>query len=290
MNATASTVINHPAMMAPKNMNKTQNTETIITPQIETKKLSKRMDIQGLNFFYGEGKQALSDINLPIYDNHVTAIIGASGCGKSTLLRTMNRIYNLYDEHYAEGKITLDEDNILSAETDLYGLRSKVGMIFQKPTPFPMTIYENIAFGIRLKEKVSKNEMDDRVQDALEHARLWKEVKDKLHTDAMGLSGGQQQRLCIARTIALQPEVILMDEPTSALDPIATLGIEKLITKLRKTFTIVIVTHNMQQAKRISDFTAFMHLGELEEFGQTEQIFNRPKQTMTAEYIGGEFG
>lgn len=290
MNATASTVINHPAMMAPKNMNKTQNTETIITPKIETKTLSKRMDIQGLNFFYGEGKQALSDINLPIYDNHVTAIIGASGCGKSTLLRTMNRIYNLYDEHYAEGKITLDEDNILSAETDLYGLRSKVGMIFQKPTPFPMTIYENIAFGIRLKEKVSKSEMDERVQDALEHARLWKEVKDKLHTDAMGLSGGQQQRLCIARTIALQPEVILMDEPTSALDPIATLGIEKLITKLRKTFTIVIVTHNMQQAKRISDFTAFMHLGELVEFGQTEQIFNRPEQTMTSEYIGGEFG
>ncbi|MFV0576690.1 MAG: phosphate ABC transporter ATP-binding protein PstB [Vibrio sp.] len=250
----------------------------------------KRMDIQGLNFFYGKGKQALFDINLPIYNNQVTAIIGASGCGKSTLLRTMNRIYNLYDEQYAEGKILLDDEDILASGVDRYALRSKVGMIFQKPTPFPMSIYENIAFGIRLNEKLSKAEMDARVQDALEHARLWKEVKDKLHADAMGLSGGQQQRLCIARTIALQPEVILMDEPTSALDPIATQGIEKLITKLRKSFTIVIVTHNMQQAKRISDNTAFMHLGKLVEFGETEQIFNAPKQTMTEEYISGEFG
>ncbi|WP_225874362.1 phosphate ABC transporter ATP-binding protein PstB [Vibrio algicola] len=264
--------------------------ESVTNPPIDTALLSKRMNIQNLNFFYGKDKQALFDINLPIYDNHVTAIIGASGCGKSTLLRTMNRIYNLYDEHSAEGKILLDDENILTTNCDLYGLRSKIGMIFQKPTPFPMSIYENIAFGIRLNEKVSKADMDVRVQDALEHARLWKEVKDKLHADAMGLSGGQQQRLCIARTIALQPEVILMDEPTSALDPIATQGIERLIAKLRKTFTIVIVTHNMQQAKRISDFTAFMHLGELMEFGQTEQIFNRPAQSMTAEYIGGEFG
>ncbi|WP_105901774.1 phosphate ABC transporter ATP-binding protein PstB [Vibrio gangliei] len=263
---------------------------TNMTNNKEVKSRSKRMDVQSLNFYYGKGKQALFDINLPIYDNHVTAIIGASGCGKSTLLRTMNRIYNLYDEQYAEGKILLDDENILSSGVDRYGLRSKVGMIFQKPTPFPMSIYENIAFGIRLNEKLSKAEMDERVQDALEHARLWKEVKDKLHTDAMGLSGGQQQRLCIARTIALKPEVILMDEPTSALDPIATQGIEKLITKLRKSFTIVIVTHNMQQAKRISDFTAFMHLGKLVEFGETEQIFIQPKQTMTEEYIGGEFG
>nr|WP_141705992.1 phosphate ABC transporter ATP-binding protein PstB [Vibrio rumoiensis] len=265
-------------------------TENTMTSPIDVNTLAKRMHVQGLNFFYGKGKQALFDINLPIYDNHVTAIIGASGCGKSTLLRTMNRIYNLYDEHFAEGCIDLDGDNILSNDVDLYGLRSKVGMIFQKPTPFPMSIYENIAFGIRLNEKLSRAEMDERVQDALEHARLWKEVKDKLHADAMGLSGGQQQRLCIARTIALKPEVILMDEPTSALDPIATQGIEKLISKLRKTFTIVIVTHNMQQAKRISDFTAFMHMGELVEFDQTEQLFHRPAQTMTAEYIGGEFG
>ncbi len=314
MNSTASTVINHPVMNTNQNSNianaaeKTMNSEkpkalkdmralenmkaleSVTNPPIDTALLSKRMNIQNLNFFYGKDKQALFDINLPIYDNHVTAIIGASGCGKSTLLRTMNRIYNLYDEHSAEGKILLDDENILTTNCDLYGLRSKIGMIFQKPTPFPMSIYENIAFGIRLNEKVSKADMDVRVQDALEHARLWKEVKDKLHADAMGLSGGQQQRLCIARTIALQPEVILMDEPTSALDPIATQGIERLIAKLRKTFTIVIVTHNMQQAKRISDFTAFMHLGELMEFGQTEQIFNRPAQSMTAEYIGGEFG
>ncbi|MGV3000597.1 phosphate ABC transporter ATP-binding protein PstB [Vibrio sp. E150_018] len=263
---------------------------TTMTNNKEVTSRSKRMDIQGLNFFYGKGKQALFDINLSIYNKQVTAIIGASGCGKSTLLRTMNRIYNLYDEQYAEGKILLDDENILASGIDRYGLRSKVGMIFQKPTPFPMSIYENIAFGIRLNEKLSKAEMDTRVQDALEHARLWKEVKNKLHVDAMGLSGGQQQRLCIARTIALKPEVILMDEPTSALDPIATQGIEKLITKLRKSFTLVIVTHNMQQAKRISDFTAFMHLGKLIEFGETEQIFIQPKQTMTAEYIGGEFG
>nr|WP_086981189.1 phosphate ABC transporter ATP-binding protein PstB [Vibrio aphrogenes] len=263
------------------------------TDMVQKKVVTSRetcMDIQGLNFFYGKGKQALFDITLPVYHNHVTAIIGASGCGKSTLLRTMNRIYNLYDEQYAEGTIKLDNENILSNSVDIYGLRNKVGMIFQKPTPFPMSIYENIAFGIRLNEKVPKAEMDQRVQDALEQARLWKEVKDKLHADAMGLSGGQQQRLCIARTIALKPEVILMDEPTSALDPIATQGIEKLITKLRKSFTIVIVTHNMQQAKRISDFTAFMHLGKLIEFGETQQIFNQPKETMTAEYIGGEFG
>ncbi|MGB2078740.1 MAG: phosphate ABC transporter ATP-binding protein PstB [Vibrio sp.] len=249
-----------------------------------------RMDIQNLDFFYGKGKQALFDVNLPIYKNQVTAIIGASGCGKSTLLRSLNRIYNLYDEHYATGSILLDGQDILSNQTDIYQIRSKVGMIFQKPTPFPMTIYENIAFGIRLNEKLSKAEMDARVQEALEQSRLWKEVKDKLHTDATGLSGGQQQRLCIARSIALKPEVILMDEPTSALDPIATQGIEKLITKLRKSFTIVIVTHNMQQAKRISDHTAFMHLGKLVEFGPTTQVFEYPTQTMTQDYIHGEFG
>ncbi|WPC75277.1 phosphate ABC transporter ATP-binding protein PstB [Vibrio porteresiae DSM 19223] len=248
------------------------------------------MSVEGLNFFYGEGKQALFDINMPIYKNRVTAIIGPSGCGKSTLLRTLNRIYKLYPKQHARGTIMLDETNILESSYDLNQLRGEVGMIFQKPTPFPMSIYENIAFGLRLKENLSKKEMDARVQQALEQARLWKEVKEKLHTDAAGLSGGQQQRLCIARAIALKPEVLLMDEPTSALDPIATQGIEELITKLRRDFTIVIVTHNMQQAKRISDYTAFMHLGKLIEFAPTEKIFNSPDQTMTADYVGGHFG
>ncbi|WP_082712222.1 phosphate ABC transporter ATP-binding protein PstB [Vibrio tritonius] len=250
----------------------------------------KRMSVEGLNFFYGEGKQALFDINMPIYKNRVTAIIGPSGCGKSTLLRTLNRIYKLYPKQSAKGTIMLDDTNILDGNYDLNQLRGEVGMIFQKPTPFPMSIYENIAFGLRLKESLSKKEMDERVQQALEQGRLWKEVKDKLHTDAAGLSGGQQQRLCIARAIALKPEVLLMDEPTSALDPIATQGIEELITKLRRDFTIVIVTHNMQQAKRISDYTAFMHLGKLIEFAPTEKIFNSPDQTMTADYVGGHFG
>nr|WP_077313707.1 phosphate ABC transporter ATP-binding protein PstB [Vibrio palustris] len=249
-----------------------------------------RMSVEGLNFFYGENKQALFDVNMPIYKNRVTAIIGPSGCGKSTLLRTMNRIYKLYPKQSAKGIIKLDGKNILDKQCDLNALRGDVGMIFQKPTPFPMSIYENIAFGIRLKESLSKKEMDERVQLALEQARLWKEVSDKLHTDASGLSGGQQQRLCIARSIALQPEVLLMDEPTSALDPIATQGIEELITKLRRDFTIVIVTHNMQQAKRISDYTAFMHLGKLIEFNPTKKVFENPDQTMTAEYVGGEFG
>ncbi|MGO1298548.1 MAG: phosphate ABC transporter ATP-binding protein PstB [Vibrio sp.] len=250
----------------------------------------KRMSVEGLNFFYGESKQALFDVNMPIYKNRVTAIIGPSGCGKSTLLRTMNRIYKLYPKQSAKGVIKLDGKNILDRQTDLNSLRGDVGMIFQKPTPFPMSIYENIAFGIRLKENLSKKVMDERVQQALEQARLWKEVSDKLHTDASGLSGGQQQRLCIARSIALQPEVLLMDEPTSALDPIATQGIEELITKLRRDYTIVIVTHNMQQAKRISDYTAFMHLGKLIEFNPTQKVFDNPDQKMTAEYVGGEFG
>ncbi|WP_202436503.1 phosphate ABC transporter ATP-binding protein PstB [Vibrio eleionomae] len=250
----------------------------------------KRMSVEGLNFFYNESVQALYNINMPIYKNRVTAIIGPSGCGKSTLLRTLNRIYKLYPKQSAKGKIILDETNILDNNYDLNQLRGEVGMIFQKPTPFPMSIYENIAFGIRLKESLSKKEMDERVQQALEQGRLWKEVKDKLHTDASGLSGGQQQRLCIARAIALKPEVLLMDEPTSALDPIATQGIEELITKLRRDFTIVIVTHNMQQAKRISDYTAFMHLGKLIEFDRTETIFNAPAEQMTADYVGGHFG
>ena len=267
--------------------------ETINPMNVDTNSQAlseKRMSVEGLNFFYNESVQALYNINMPIYKNRVTAIIGPSGCGKSTLLRTLNRIYKLYPKQSAKGKIILDDTNILDNNYDLNQLRGEVGMIFQKPTPFPMSIYENIAFGIRLKESLSKKEMDARVQQALEQGRLWKEVKDKLHTDASGLSGGQQQRLCIARAIALKPEVLLMDEPTSALDPIATQGIEELITKLRRDFTIVIVTHNMQQAKRISDYTAFMHLGKLIEFDRTETIFNAPAEQMTADYVGGHFG
>ncbi|WP_456294770.1 phosphate ABC transporter ATP-binding protein PstB [Vibrio sp. AK197] len=273
---------------------------TMIHPQLAAKHAqtvafqrtspSTRMDIEGLNFFYAQDKQALFDVTLPIYNNRVTAIIGPSGCGKSTLLRTLNRIYKLYPHQRATGRITLDGDNILTRDCDLNILRSRVGMIFQKPTPFPMSIYENIAFGIRLNEKLSKADMDGRVEQALKQARLWEEVKETLGSDAMGLSGGQQQRLCIARTIALKPEVLLMDEPTSALDPIATQGIEDLVTKLSQTFTIVIVTHNMQQAKRISDYTAFMHLGKLIEFASTEQVFNYPEHTMTADYVQGHFG
>ncbi len=273
---------------------------TMIHPQLAAKHAqtvafqrtspSTRMDIEGLNFFYAQDKQALFDVTLPIYNNRVTAIIGPSGCGKSTLLRTLNRIYKLYPHQRATGRITLDGDNILTRDCDLNILRSRVGMIFQKPTPFPMSIYENIAFGIRLNEKLSKADMDGRVEQALKQARLWEEVKETLGSDAMGLSGGQQQRLCIARTIALKPEVLLMDEPTSALDPIATQGIEDLVTRLSQTFTIVIVTHNMQQAKRISDYTAFMHLGKLIEFASTEHVFNYPEHTMTADYVQGHFG
>ncbi|WP_115719664.1 phosphate ABC transporter ATP-binding protein PstB [Gallaecimonas mangrovi] len=252
--------------------------------------LKKRMDVQGLSFFYGKDKQALFDVSLPIYKNRVTAMIGPSGCGKSTLLRCMNRIYELYPGQRAEGHVMLDELCLLTGKVNLNDLRAKVGMVFQKPTPFPMSIYDNIAFGIKLYERLSKKEMDKRVREALEHAQLWNEVKDKLTSDASSLSGGQQQRLCIARTIALKPEVILMDEPTSALDPIATQGIEDLINDLRKHYTIVIVTHNMQQAQRISDFTAFMYLGELIEFGETEQVFKKPVNQRTKDYVQGTFG
>ncbi|WP_336407833.1 phosphate ABC transporter ATP-binding protein PstB [Gallaecimonas kandeliae] len=252
--------------------------------------LVHRMDVKGLNFFYGKDKQALTNINMPIYQNRVTAMIGPSGCGKSTLLRCLNRIYELYPGQRAEGEILLDGECVLTNKMDLNDLRAKVGMVFQKPTPFPMTIYDNIAFGIKLYEKLNKKEMDKRVQEALEQAQLWNEVKDKLHSDASGLSGGQQQRLCIARTIALKPEVILMDEPTSALDPIATQGIEELIMELRKQYTIVIVTHNMQQASRISDYTAFMYLGELVEFEETYKVFNQPQNQRTKDYVQGTFG
>lgn len=259
-------------------------------PQYTQSALEHSMEVQGLNFYYGKDKQALYDINLPVYHNRVTALIGPSGCGKSTLLRCMNRIYDLYHGQYAEGDVKLGQQSILKGPIDLNTLRSKVGMVFQKPTPFPMTIYDNIAFGLKLYHRLSRRDLDARVQEALEKAQLWEEVKDKLHSEASGLSGGQQQRLCIARTIALKPDVILMDEPTSALDPIATQGIEKLITELRDDYTIVIVTHNMQQASRISDYTGFMYLGKLVEFGETEKIFTHADNEQTREYVGGVFG
>ena len=221
---------------------------------------------RNLNFYYGDFR-SLKDISLDFYDRQVTALIGPSGCGKSTLLRTFNRIYSLYPEQRADGEILLDGQNVLSPSVDVNELRARVGMVFQKPTPFPMSIYDNIAFGIRLYEKLPKSELDGRVEEALRKAALWDEAKDKLRQSGMSLSGGQQQRLCIARTIAQKPEVILLDEPTSALDPISTGKIEELIEQLRSEFTIVIVTHNMQQAARISQFTAFMYLGELVEFG-----------------------
>ncbi|MET2952086.1 phosphate ABC transporter ATP-binding protein PstB [Vibrio harveyi] len=252
--------------------------------------LTHRMDIQNLNFYYNKGSDAaLKSVSMPIYKNRVTALIGPSGCGKSTLLRTLNRIYDLYGYQYAEGEILLDGESIFS-NTDVNELRSKVGMVFQKPTPFPMSIYENMAFGLKIQGTFSKAEVRERVESALKRAHLWEEVKDKLDADANGLSGGQQQRLCIARTIALEPEVILMDEPTSALDPIATAAIETLITELREKYTIVIVTHNMQQAMRISDYTGFMYLGKLEEFGKTENIFHHPDNDRTKRYISGDFG
>ncbi|HEY2071003.1 MAG TPA: phosphate ABC transporter ATP-binding protein PstB [Rhizomicrobium sp.] len=248
-----------------------------------------RIDIRNLNFFYGKNR-ALKDISLPLYDRKVTAFIGPSGCGKSTLLRVLNRIYDLYPNQFAKGEVLLDGHNILSPGQDLNLLRARIGMVFQKPTPFPMTIYDNIAFGIKLYERMSRSELDGRVEHALSRAALWGEVKDKLKDSGLSLSGGQQQRLCIARTVATKPEVILLDEPCSALDPISTAKIEELIDELTQDYTIAIVTHNMQQASRTSDFTAFMFLGELIEYGQTEQVFTAPKNKRTEEYITGRFG
>jgi phosphate transport system ATP-binding protein len=248
-----------------------------------------RIDIRDLSFFYGETK-ALKYISLPLYDRKVTAFIGPSGCGKSTLLRVLNRIYALYPNQHAEGEVLLDGEDILTAKQDLNLLRARVGMVFQKPTPFPMTIYDNIAFGINLYEKLPKSELDDRVQNALERAALWGEVKDKLNASGLSLSGGQQQRLCIARTVATRPEVILLDEPCSALDPISTAKIEELVDELSKEYTIIIVTHNMQQASRASDYTAFMYLGELIEYGATDKVFTAPDNAQTEQYITGRFG
>jgi phosphate transport system ATP-binding protein len=248
-----------------------------------------KLAVRGLDFHYGD-VHALRRIDMDIPEREVTAIIGPSGCGKSTLLRVFNRIYAIYPKLRASGEVLLDGENILDARYSLNRLRSKVGMVFQKPVPFPMTIFENIAWGIRHHEKLSKPDVEARVEQALHRAALWDEVKDKLKRSALSLSGGQQQRLCIARGIALKPEVLLLDEPTSALDPIATGRIEQLIEELKRDYTIVIVTHNMQQAARVSDRTAFMYLGELIEFDQTETIFTKPGKQQTEDYISGRFG
>ncbi len=253
------------------------------------KEAQHKVAVRDLDFFYGDTR-ALKSISIGLHVNRVTAFIGPSGCGKSTLLRVLNRMYDLYPKQRATGEVILDGQNILSPGLDVNLLRSRVGMVFQKPTPFPMSIYDNIAFGIRLYEKLSKSELDGRVEDALRGAALWTEVKDKLHTSGLGLSGGQQQRLCIARTVAIHPEVILFDEPCSALDPISTSKIEELIDELSDRYTIAIVTHNMQQAARVSDFTAFMYLGELIEFGETDRVFTAPSHPKTQDYITGRFG
>jgi phosphate transport system ATP-binding protein len=249
----------------------------------------QKVTVRGLHFYYRENI-ALRDVSVPLYENKVTAFIGPSGCGKSTLLRVLNRIYDLYPKQRAEGEVLLDGEDILAPNQDLNLLRARIGMVFQKPTPFPMTIYENIAFGIRLYERLSRVEVDARVEQALTRAALWDEVKDKLGANGLSLSGGQQQRLCIARTVAVRPEVILLDEPCSALDPISTARIEELIDELKEDYTIVIVTHNMQQAARVSDFTAFMYLGELIEFGSTSRMFTAPRDRRTQDYITGRFG
>jgi phosphate transport system ATP-binding protein len=249
----------------------------------------EKVSIRNLRFFYGQ-TMSLKGINLPLYEKRVTAFIGPSGCGKSTLLRVLNRMYDLYPNQRAEGEVIFDGTDILSPKQDLNLLRARIGMVFQKPTPFPMSIYDNIAFGIQLYERVSRSELDGRVEAALTRAALWSEVKDKLKSSGLSLSGGQQQRLCIARTIAVRPEVVLLDEPASALDPISTSKIEELIDELKNEYTIVIVTHNMQQAARVSDRTAFMYLGELVEFDETDRIFTAPSDRRTQDYITGRFG
>jgi phosphate transport system ATP-binding protein len=247
------------------------------------------LEVKNLNFYYG-AFQGLKKINLDIQKNTVTAFIGPSGCGKSTLLRTLNRMYDLYPGQRAEGEINFDGENILNPKQDLNLLRSRIGMVFQKPTPFPMSIYDNIAFGVKLYENLSRSDMDERVEWALQKAAIWNEVKDKLGQSGLSLSGGQQQRLCIARGIAVKPSILLLDEPTSALDPISTGKVEELVHTLKSEYTVVIVTHNMQQAARVSDYTAYMYLGELMEFGETDQIFMKPARQETEDYITGRFG
>jgi len=260
--------------------------QTTAAPEVMSQNV---LEIRNLNFYYGSF-HSLKSINLDIQENSVTAFIGPSGCGKSTLLRTLNRMYDLYPGQRAEGQIMFNGKNILDPKQDLNLLRARIGMVFQKPTPFPMSIYDNIAFGVRLYEDLSRSEMDERVEWALQKAAIWTEVKDKLGQSGLSLSGGQQQRLCIARGIAVKPAILLLDEPTSALDPISTGKVEELVSTLKSEYTVVIVTHNMQQAARVSDYTAYMYLGDLVEFGDTEQVFFKPKRKETEDYITGRFG
>ena len=260
--------------------------QTTAAPEVMSQNV---LEIRNLNFYYGSF-HSLKNINLDIQENSITAFIGPSGCGKSTLLRTLNRMYDLYPGQRAEGQIMFNGKNILDPKQDLNLLRARIGMVFQKPTPFPMSIYDNIAFGVRLYEDLSRSEMDDRVEWALQKAAIWTEVKDKLGQSGLSLSGGQQQRLCIARGIAVKPAILLLDEPTSALDPISTGKVEELVSNLKSEYTVVIVTHNMQQAARVSDYTAYMYLGDLVEFGDTEQVFFKPKRKETEDYITGRFG
>jgi len=262
---------------------------TVTHAAIDADNLEHRISIRGLNFYYGQSR-ALKDISLPLYTGKVMAFIGPSGCGKSTLLRVLNRMYDLYPHQRAEGEVLFDGEDILSPRQDINLLRARIGMVFQKPTPFPMSIYENIAFGIRLYEKLPKSEVDGRVETALRRAALWEEVKNKLNANGLSLSGGQQQRLCVARGVAVKPEVLLLDEPNSALDPISSAKLEETVTQLKKDHTIVIVTHNLGQAGRVSDYTGFMYLGELVEFGPTEDLFQRPATKRTSDYITGRFG
>ena len=261
----------------------------VLKPAIEPSTPNVKIAVKNLQFFYGSF-QALKNINLDILERRITAFIGPSGCGKSTLLRTLNRMYDLYPGQRAEGKIMMNGKNVLDKDQDLNLLRAKVGMVFQKPTPFPMSIYDNIAFGVKLYESLTKAEMDERVEWALKKAAIWDEAKDKLKQSGLSLSGGQQQRLCIARAVAVRPEVVLLDEPTSALDPISTAKIEELLHELKEDYTIAIVTHNMQQAARVSDFTAYMYIGELVEYGVTDELFIKPKKKETEDYITGRFG
>jgi phosphate transport system ATP-binding protein len=261
-----------------------------LTAPVPNPELNPKIAAKGLDFYYQTGHHALKNINLSVADKCVTAFIGPSGCGKSTLLRVLNRIYDLYPGQRATGQVLVDGEDILASSYDVTRLRAKVGMVFQKPTPFPLTIWDNIAFGINLYEKLSKPDLDNRIEWALRKAAIWEEVKDKLKRSGTSLSGGQQQRLCIARAIAVKPEVILMDEPCSALDPISTARVEELILELADDYGIVLVTHNMQQAVRTADFTTFMYLGEIIEFGETEQIFSNPREQRTQDYVTGRFG
>jgi phosphate transport system ATP-binding protein len=285
--------------MVGKTMDRTEAGQAIVPPRLrvaddlktptEVAQRTTKLSVRNLDFFYGK-EQALFANTLEIFENHVTAVIGPSGCGKSTHIRTYNRIYELYREQRATGEVLLDGKNLLDPSTDVLELRKRVGMIFQKPSPFPMSVFDNIAYGLKLHYRLSKSELHDRVEDALKRAALWDEVSDKLDQPGSALSGGQQQRLCIARAIATEPDILLMDEPCSAIDPVGTAKIEDLVAELKKTLTIVLVTHNMQQAARVSDFTAFFYKGRVIEFGDTRQIFERPAEKQTEDYITGRFG